>query len=92
MFAGLGGIEAVDRHGRRLAASLLTGAVDVTVPVYLGTYTMRFAEEPASSLSVSVKAEGGVSGLFDSRNNPIPFDAPSTTVTFGKPAAREIGR
>lgn len=82
VFAGNEAIKAADHGGSRLGGTLFSGTVDVTAPVYLGTWRFRPSADAAGTFNVNV-IPGAESFIADTANMPLPINTVGATVQIG---------
>jgi hypothetical protein len=73
VFAGQRKIDAVDEVSQRLGAMLFEGSINVSKPVYLGTFTLRASADAAGAFGVGVQMADNNSFLKDARYYGIGF-------------------
>lgn len=82
IFAGNDAIKAADHGGSRLGGTLFSGTVDITAPVYLGTWKFRPSADAAGTFNINV-VPGSESFVADNGNVNLPINSVNATVQIG---------
>jgi hypothetical protein len=82
VFAGRQKIEAADRVGGRLGATLFDDSMNVSRGAYLGTFELHASRDAAGEFTVDARSADHASFIKDAGNHDIEFDVDaSVTLT-----------
>jgi len=83
-------LEGMDKVGYRIGVVLMSGAVDVAEPKYLGTFALKASDQASGTFRVNVRTDVST-GLWDADTQEVAFfRGTDAVITVG--AASGVGR